>query len=144
VIRAGEFAILGDRNFPPVLSNKRRLMSTKLYGIKNCDTVRAARRWLESHDVDFAFQDVRDTPLKAEQLTTWLQRLGLDALVNKRSTTWKQLSEEQRHTLSEDSAVALLLEHPTLMKRPLLDTGSALHLGFKAADYQSLFTHHTL
>jgi arsenate reductase len=119
-------------------------MSTTLYGIKNCDSVRAARRWLESHNVDFNFHDVRDTPLKTEQLDTWLQQLGLDTLVNKRSTTWKQLSEEQRHTLSEDSAVALLLEYPTLMKRPLLDTGSALHLGFKAAEYQSLFTHHTL
>ncbi|WP_269618028.1 ArsC family reductase [Zhongshania sp. BJYM1] len=119
-------------------------MSTTLYGIKNCDTVRAARRWLESHDVDFDFQDVRDSPLNADQLGAWLQQLGVDALVNKRSTTWKQLSEEQRKTLNADNAVNLLIEHPTLMKRPLLDTGSALHLGFKAADYQSLFTHHTL
>ena len=115
-------------------------MSTTLYGIKNCDTVRAARRWLETHNVDFSFQDVRDTPLTAAQLKTWLQALGVDALVNKRSTTWKQLSPAQRDGLSPDTAIALLLEHPTLMKRPLLDTGS----GFKAEHYQSLFTHHTL
>jgi Spx/MgsR family transcriptional regulator len=119
-------------------------MSTTLYGIKNCDTVRAARRWLEQHHVDHQFQDVRDQPLQAEQLSDWLKQLGVDKLVNKRSTTWKQLSPEQRETLDQHSAVTLLLEHPTLMKRPLLDTGSALHLGFKTADYQSLFTHHTL
>ncbi|CAA0083510.1 ArsC family reductase [Zhongshania aliphaticivorans] len=119
-------------------------MSTTLYGIKNCDTVRAARRWLEEHTIDFAFHDVRDTPLSAQQLTNWLDQLGLDAVVNKRSTTWKQLSIEQRNSLNAESAIALLLEHPTLMKRPLLDTGSTLHLGFKAADYQALFAHHTL
>ncbi|WP_373088435.1 ArsC family reductase [Zhongshania sp.] len=119
-------------------------MSTTLYGIKNCDTVRAARRWLETHNVDFSFQDVRDTPLTAAQLKTWLQALGVDALVNKRSTTWKQLSPAQRDGLNPDTANTLLLEHPTLMKRPLLDTGSELHLGFKAEHYQSLFTHHTL
>ncbi len=119
-------------------------MSTKLYGIKNCDTVRSARRWLEEHNVDFSFHDVRDTPLTAPQLATWLQELGLNALVNKRSTTWKQLSPAQRDGLSIETAIPLLLEHPTLMKRPLLDTGSELHLGFKADQYQSLFTHHTL
>ena len=115
-------------------------MSTTLYGIKNCDTVRAARRWLEEHNVDFTFHDVRDTPLSVEQLDSWMQQLGLDALVNKRSTTWKQLSTKQRDTLTESNAITLLLEHPTLMKRPLLDTGSSLHLGFKAGDYQALFT----
>ena len=119
-------------------------MSTTLYGIKNCDTVRAARRWLEEHKVDFTFHDVRDTPLSPTQLKNWLKQLGLDTLVNKRSTTWKQLSAPQRDTLNLESAIELLLEYPTLMKRPLLDTGSALHLGFKAADYQALFTHHTL
>lgn len=118
-------------------------MSTTLYGIKNCDTVRSARRWLEEHQIDYLFHDVRDTPLTTSQLTSWTQELGL-ALVNKRSTTWKQLSDEQRESLTSDSAIELLLKHPTLMKRPLLDTGSSLHLGFKAADYQALFTHHTL
>ncbi|MEX1667451.1 arsenate reductase [Zhongshania guokunii] len=119
-------------------------MSTTLYGIKNCDTVRTARRWLETHNVDFTFHDVRETPLTEPQLQVWLQDLGVNALVNKRSTTWKQLSPAQREGLCIDTAIPLLLEHPTLMKRPLLDTGSALHLGFKADHYQSLFTHHTL
>ena len=119
-------------------------MSITLYGIKNCDTVRAARRWLEQHHIEHRFQDVRDEALSAEQLQQWLTELGSDKLVNKRSTTWKQLSDSQRQALNNDNAIALLLEHPTLMKRPLLDTGNERVLGFKADQYQSLFTHHTL
>ncbi|MGB1543405.1 MAG: ArsC family reductase [Spongiibacter marinus] len=119
-------------------------MTTTLYGIKNCDTVRKARRWLDDHNVDYQFHDVREQALTAEQLRNWLQELG-DSLINKRSTTWKQLSDEQRRTIDDDaSAVQLLLQHPTLMKRPLLDTGSARQLGFKAEHYEQLFTHHTL
>ena len=119
-------------------------MSITLYGIKNCDTVRAARRWLEQHQIEHRFQDVRDESLSTEQLQQWLAELGSDKLVNKRSTTWKQLSDSQRQALSDDTAVTLLLEHPTLMKRPLLDTGNERVLGFKADQYQNLFTHHTL
>lgn len=119
-------------------------MTSTLYGIKNCDTVRKARRWLDDHDIDYRFHDVREQALAADQLQAWLEELG-DALLNKRSTTWKQLSEAQRESIGDaNSAVALLLEHPTLMKRPLLDTGTSRHLGFKAEHYQQLFTHHTL
>lgn len=118
-------------------------MSTTLYGIKNCDTVRAARRWLDSHNIDYVFSDVREQDLSPEQLRGWLQELGM-ALVNKRSTTWKQLSQSERDNLDAETAVALLSQHPTLMKRPLLDTGRERHLGFKAEDYQRLFAHHTL
>lgn len=118
-------------------------MSTTLYGIKNCDTVKQARRWLEQHGIDYQFHDVREQPLEQAQLQDWLAELGL-ALVNKRSTTWKQLSDSQRDGLDEDSAVSLLLANPTLMKRPLLSTGHSLSLGFKAEDYQQLFAQHTL
>ena len=127
-----------------LLTSKNRTMSITLYGIKNCDTVRAARRWLEQHNIDHRFQDVRDEALSAEQVQQWLAELGRDKLVNKRSTTWKQLSDAQRQALDDNTAAALLLEHPTLMKRPLLDTGNERVLGFKADQYQSLFTHHTL
>ena len=126
------------------LRRENRAMSITLYGIKNCDTVRAARRWLEQHNIEHRFQDVRDDALNAEQLQQWLAELGCDKLVNKRSTTWKQLSEAQRQALDDTTAVTLLLEHPTLMKRPLLDAGNERVLGFKADQYQRLFTHHTL
>lgn len=119
-------------------------MSTVLYGIKNCDTVRAARRWLDEQQIEYHFQDVRDSPLSRQQIEQWIDELGYQKLVNKRSTSWKQLSEQQREQLDANSAVDLLLATPTLMKRPLLDTGRARHLGFSAESYRSLFTHHTL
>ncbi|MGJ8687550.1 MAG: ArsC family reductase [Spongiibacteraceae bacterium] len=119
-------------------------MSTVLYGIKNCDTVRAARRWLDEQQIEYHFQDVREMPLSRPQIEQWIAELGHQKLVNKRSTSWKQLSEQQRQQLDASSAVDLLLATPTLMKRPLLDTGRARHLGFSAEDYRSLFTHHTL
>lgn len=118
-------------------------MSTTLYGIKNCDSVRAARRWLDNHSIDYNFCDVRAQAPSTEQLRRWIAELGL-ALVNKRSTTWKQLDQQLRDNLDEASAVALLRQHPTLMKRPVLDTGKQRHLGFSAEDYRSLFAQHTL
>ncbi|AKH70293.1 transcriptional regulator, Spx/MgsR family [Spongiibacter sp. IMCC21906] len=117
-------------------------MTVILYGIKNCDTVRAARKWLDAENIEHQFHDVREQALSEDQLNQWLDKLG-DKLINKRSTTWKQLDEADREQLS-DRAAKLLLAHPTLMKRPLLDTGKELHLGFKDTDYQRIFTHHTL
>jgi arsenate reductase (glutaredoxin) len=117
-------------------------MTVTLYGIKNCDTVRAARKWLDKHHIEYQFHDVREQALDEQQLSQWLSELG-DKLLNKRSTTWKQLDDSAKLQAADDP-VKLLLAKPTLMKRPLLDTGSARHLGFKDADYQSIFTHHTL
>ncbi len=118
-------------------------MTATLYGIKNCDTVKAARKWLDTHNIDHNFHDLREQPIELAQWQHWLTELGL-ALVNKRSTTWKQLSEVQRNTLDEQSAATLLAANPTLMKRPLLNTGTSLIIGFKADQYQQLFAHHTL
>lgn len=117
-------------------------MTVTLYGIKNCDTVRAARKWLDSQGVDYQFHDIREAPLPESQFSQWSAKLG-PALVNKRSTTWKQLSEADK-AKADTQPGALLQAHPTLMKRPLLDTGKAVHLGFKDADYQQIFTLHTL
>ena len=118
-------------------------MSITLYGIKNCDSVRAARRWLDDKGVDYHFHDIREQAIAADQWQAWLDRLG-ETLLNKRSTTWKQLSPAQRDGLDVARAAPLLVAHPTLMKRPLLDAGGELHLGFNAEQYQSIFTHHTL
>lgn len=117
---------------------------TTLYGIKNCDTVRAARRWLDKHEIDYRYHDFREDGLNAKRVAGWIEELGLDKVVNKRSTTWKQLSPEQRDSLDADSAVQLILDNPTLIKRPLLDTGAERHVGFKEADYENIFKHHTL
>ena len=115
-----------------------------LYGIANCDTVRKARRWLEQHDIEYRFHDLREDGLDGETVSHWLDSLGWEAVVNRRSTTWKQLDPADRESMDAKAAAAAILAHPTLVKRPVLDTGSDLHLGFKADLYQDIFKKHTL
>jgi arsenate reductase len=115
-----------------------------LYGIKNCDTVKKARRWLELHQIDYNFHDFREQGLQQEAVETWLDELGWETLVNRRSTSWKQLSPEQRETMDRQSALAAILQQPTLIKRPLLDTGSSRHVGFTDKAYREIFHQHTL
>ncbi len=115
-----------------------------LYGIKNCDTIKKARRWLDNHAIDYKFHDFREDGLDAAAVKGWLAELGWEVIVNKRSTTWKQLDKTVQTNMDEKTAQAAILEHPTLIKRPLLDTGKERFVGFSAERYQSVFNQHTL
>ena len=115
-----------------------------LYGIKNCDTVKKARRWLEQAGIEYAFHDFREDGLSEDAVSAWIAELGWENLVNRRSTTWKQLDAAQREAMNGDSALAAILKHPTLIKRPLLDVGHERLTGFSPALYQTLFEKHTL
>lgn len=109
-----------------------------LYGISNCDTVRKARKFLEANNLKFTFHDFRKDGFELTTFNEWLQLQPLDVLINKRSTSWKQLSDEQKQGLISGSDLAPLAEMPTLIKRPILSDGKKLLVGFKLADYQSL------
>ena len=115
-----------------------------LYGITSCDTVRKARKWLDAHAVDYRYHDLREDGLERKQVQAWLKELPWDTLVNRRSTSWKALDPARREAMDASSALDAVLEHPTLVKRPLLDTGHELHCGFSAAQYQKIFELHTL
>lgn len=115
-----------------------------LYGIKNCDTVKKARKWLESAAVQYQFHDVREDGLQQGQVQAWLDELGWETVVNKRSTSWKALAPEARENMDSDAALEAIIAQPTLIKRPLLDTGHERHCGFSAKKYETLFSHHTL
>ena len=115
-----------------------------VYGIKNCDTIKNARRWLEQHGIDYEFHDFRDQGLDGKALAGWLEELGWEALVNRRSTSWKELDKAVRENMDQASAATAILAQPTLIKRPLLDTGSKRHVGFSAALYREIFHQHTL
>jgi arsenate reductase len=115
-----------------------------LYGIKNCDTVKKARRWLDQHNIDYSFHDFRGDGLSEVQAKQWLESLGWELLINRRSTSWKQLNPEQRETMDRQSALAAILQQPTLIKRPLLDTGTCRHVGFTDKAYREIFHQHTL
>jgi arsenate reductase (glutaredoxin) len=115
-----------------------------LYGIANCDKVRAARRYLDQRAIDYRFCDLRAEPPGADQWATWLAALGSERLVNRRSTTWKQLSASQQAAVLAGDAVAVLQTHPTLMQRPLLVLGNQYHVGFAVPDYDLLLERHSL
>ena len=115
-----------------------------LYGINNCDTVKKARRWLEEHGVQYQFHDFRADGLQSEAVRGWLEELGWQNLVNKRSTSWKALDEASRENMDETSALEAIMAQPTLIKRPLLDTGHERFTGFSAANYEKIFNRHTL
>lgn len=115
-----------------------------LYGIKNCDSVKKARNWLDQHGVDYRFHDFRAEGIDPDTVALWLDALGWDTVVNRRSTTWKGLSPAQRESMDRDSALAAILAEPTLVKRPLLDAGDEYHCGFKAETYTQIFNKHTL
>ncbi len=112
---------------------------TVIYGIKTCDTVRKARKWLESNGIEHRYHDLREEGLDQAELRRWVAELGWETLLNRRSTTWKQLSEADRAELDEANAVALMLAHPTLIKRPVLAREGHYRVGFKEAEYRALF-----
>lgn len=115
-----------------------------LFGIKNCDTVKKARKWLDDSGIEYHFHDVREDGLSRETVARWLDELGWETLVNKRSTTWKGLDETVRDNMDAGTALDIIVEQPTLFKRPLLDIGHERHCGFSAARYRGIFNHHTL
>ena len=115
-----------------------------LYGIKNCDTVKKARKWLDTHGIEYHYHDFRDDGLDRKTVTDWLSELGWETLINKRSTSWKALDEASRESMNTHSALLAIMDQPTLIKRPLLDTGHQRHTGFSAPDYETIFNQHTL
>ena len=102
-----------------------------LYGIKNCSTVKKARDWLAQHGIAYQFHDVRADGLTLEQLQDFTARVDWQVLLNRSSTSWRQLTPEQKTDVTLENAVQLLHATPTLLKRPVLDTGERLIVGFK-------------
>ncbi|WP_106479103.1 ArsC family reductase [Phytohalomonas tamaricis] len=109
-----------------------------LYGLKNCDTCRKARRALASHNVDIHFVDLRAEGIDDQQLDRFLHEAGWQRLLNKQSTTWRSLDDSDKQNIDEAKARQLLRNHPTLIKRPLLDSGESLVVGFDADRYDAL------
>jgi len=114
-------------------------MSVVMYGIKNCDTIKKAKKWLDAKGVEFTFHDYRKDGLSDELLSSLESTLGWEALLNKRGTTWRKLPEETRNAINKESALLIMLENPAIIKRPILNTGNSLELGFSDAAYQQLF-----
>jgi arsenate reductase len=108
-----------------------------LYGIKNCDTVKKARRWLQARGIEHRWHDFRADGLDPALLADWADRLGWERLLNRSGTTYRRLPPERTAGLNRERALALMLEQPTLIKRPVAARGGELRLGFREADWQT-------
>ena len=106
-----------------------------IYGIKNCDTMKKARAWLDSHGVEYEFHDYKASGIDAARLARWSGEVGWETLLNRAGTTFRKLPPQQQAGLTERKAIALMVDQPSLIKRPVLETGARLVVGFKPEIY---------
>ena len=114
-------------------------MHITLYGIRNCDTVKKARAWLDGHGIAYEFHDYKTVGIERERLERWCAELGWESVLNRAGTTFRKLSDADKAGLNEHKAVALMLAQPSMIKRPLLDLGKSRLAGFKLEAYQAAF-----
>lgn len=112
---------------------------TTLYGIRNCDTVKKARAWLEARDISYAFHDYKSAGVEEARLRGWVARLGWERLLNRSGTTFRKLPEAEREGLDEERAVALMLAQPSMIRRPVVEAGAELIVGFKPDEWAGIF-----
>jgi len=110
-----------------------------IYGIKNCDTMKKARAWLDKHGVAYDFHDYKTAGVARGELEGWAREVGWETLLNRAGTTFRKLPEKDKEGLSEKKAMALMLAEPSMIKRPVLAIGGKLLVGFKPAQYEKTF-----
>jgi arsenate reductase len=110
-------------------------LAITIYGIKNCDTMKKARSWLDSHGVAYVFHDYRTAGIDKDRLKRWSDELGWETLLNRAGTTFRKLAESDKEDLNEKKALALMLAQPSMIKRPVLDRDGKLLVGFKPEIY---------
>jgi arsenate reductase len=114
-------------------------LNVTIYGIRNCDTMKKAFAWLDAHGVDCAFHDYKKSGVERAQLERWCKAAGWEKVLNRAGTTLRKLPNEAKEGLDERKAMALMLEQPSMIKRPILETGKAIETGFAPERYASLF-----
>ncbi|MDB4263182.1 ArsC family reductase, partial [Porticoccaceae bacterium] len=110
-----------------------------VYGIKNCDTIKKARKWLTDNGIDYTFHDVRADGIDAATIENWIEKTDWETVLNRRGTTWRKLDSSAQEATNRDTVTALLLEQPAMIKRPVLEVDGAITIGFKADQYQTIF-----
>ena len=111
-----------------------------IYGIKNCDTMKKARAWLDKYGIDYAFHDYKSAGIDKDKLEDWAKKAGWEAIINRAGLTFKKLPDKDKQGLTEKKAIALMLKQPSMIKRPVLElSGGKLLVGFKPDDYSAAF-----
>ena len=111
-------------------------MTIQFYGIPNCDTVKKARRWLDAQGVEYAFHDYKKEGAGAGRLASWSDAVGWEVLLNKRGTTYRKLSDEEKADIDRTRAIDLMVQHPSLIKRPVLEHEGGLLGGFREPEWK--------
>ncbi|MDO9335628.1 MAG: ArsC family reductase [Caulobacter sp.] len=114
-------------------------MSFTMFGIKNCDTVAKARKWLETAQVPYDFHDYKTQGVTADRLRGWAGEVGWEVLLNRAGTTFRKLPDADRQALDEDKAIALMVAQPSMIKRPVVEGAGPLLVGFKPERYAAAF-----
>ena len=112
---------------------------TRIYGIKNCDTMKKARAWLDAKGVAYDFHDYKASGIDRARLEAWAKRVGWEVLLNRAGTTFRKLADADKAGLDEQKAIALMMAQPSMIKRPVLEAGQRLLVGFKAEQYGQTF-----
>ncbi|MDX1803804.1 MAG: ArsC family reductase [Alcanivorax sp.] len=113
-------------------------MELTLFGIKNCDTMKKAMKWLDDRGIDYRFHDYKKAGVPADALGQWIDTLGWETVINRRGTTWRKLDEAVRDSMDAGQALQVALDNPSIIKRPILQDDTILTAGFKADDWQTL------
>jgi Spx/MgsR family transcriptional regulator len=114
-------------------------VTVTIYGIKNCDTMKKARGWLDERGIDYAFHDYKAVGIDRAHLQAWTSEAGWETVLNRAGTTFRKLSEAQRNDLDEDKAIALMMAQPSMIKRPVVEAKGRLLIGFRPDSYDSFF-----
>jgi len=113
-------------------------LATRIYGIKNCDTMQKAFTWLTKHGVDYEFHDYKKAGITRAALTKWCQAAGWETVLNRAGTTFRKLPDTDKQNLTQEKAIALMIENPSMIKRPVLETGGTIEIGFKPERYAAV------
>ena len=110
-----------------------------IYGIRNCDTMKKARKWLADNGVEYEFHDYKKLGIEKKKLNEWIKTVGWETLLNRRGMMWRKVPDDVKASIDEKSAIGLMLETPSIIKRPVLEANGKVTVGFKAESYQELF-----
>ena len=116
------------------------MTTTTVFGIVNCDTVKKSRKWLDSHGVTYDFHDYKKKGIDKNTLKAWSKTVGWEILLNRRGTTWRKLEDADKEGIDEARAIDLMIEHTSMIKRPVIEQGDVLLVGFNDDEFQSLLT----
>ena len=110
-----------------------------VYGIANCDTMKKARKWLETHHIDYTFHDYKKLGISKSKLKDWCKQADWELLLNRRGTTWRKLDEKAKAGINKTSAIEIMAENTSIIKRPVIETGDKLLVGFSEEEFKATF-----